>query len=138
MATNSSEHLGLHLWEPNDQVLRTEFNQNWSKLDEAVNTAQETAETQCQAGTYTGDGKTAEEGGQLIETGFPPKFVIITRGWLYQNNMPSSFMAAGQSMLEGTENFITLQSNGFTVAAQDSGHIQLNTAGTTYSYVAFR
>ena len=36
MATNSSEHLGLHLWEPTDQVLRTEFNQNWSKIDEAV------------------------------------------------------------------------------------------------------
>ena len=36
MATNSSEHLGLHLWQPTDQVLRTEFNQNWSKIDEAV------------------------------------------------------------------------------------------------------
>ena len=31
MATNSSEHLGLHLWEPTDQVLRTEFNENWQK-----------------------------------------------------------------------------------------------------------
>ena len=36
MATNSSEHLGLHLWEPTDQVLRTEFNQNWTKIDTAV------------------------------------------------------------------------------------------------------
>ena len=45
MATNSSEHLGLHLWEPGDQVLRTEFNQNWSKIDEAVETAQSTANT---------------------------------------------------------------------------------------------
>ena len=36
MATNSSEHLGLHLWEPTDQVLRTEFNQNWQKIDTAV------------------------------------------------------------------------------------------------------
>ena len=44
MATNASEHLGLHLWEPTDQVLRTEFNQNWTKIDTAVNAAQETAE----------------------------------------------------------------------------------------------
>ena len=44
MATNTSEHLGLHLWEPTDQVLRTEFNQNWTKIDTAVNAAQETAE----------------------------------------------------------------------------------------------
>ena len=36
MATNSSEHLGLHLWEPTDQVLRTEFNENWQKLDAAA------------------------------------------------------------------------------------------------------
>ena len=41
MATNSSEHLGLHLWEPTDQVLRTEFNQNWQKIDTAVAEAQE-------------------------------------------------------------------------------------------------
>ena len=44
MATNSSQHLGLHLWEPTDQVLRTEFNENWTKIDTAVNTAQETTE----------------------------------------------------------------------------------------------
>ena len=36
MATNASEHLGLHLWEPTDQVLRTEFNENWQKIDTAA------------------------------------------------------------------------------------------------------
>ena len=36
MATNSSEHLGLHLWQPTDQVLRTEFNENWQKIDTAA------------------------------------------------------------------------------------------------------
>ena len=62
MATNTSEHLGLHLWEPTDQVLRTEFNQNWTKIDTAVNAAQETAEAAQSAaeqrpyviGSYTG------------------------------------------------------------------------------------
>ena len=33
MSTNKSEHLQLHLWEPGDSVLRTEFNENWEKLD---------------------------------------------------------------------------------------------------------
>ena len=33
MSTNKSEHLQLHLWEPGDSVLRTEFNDNWQKLD---------------------------------------------------------------------------------------------------------
>ena len=36
MSTNTSQNLGLHLWEPTDQVLRTEFNENWQKLDTAV------------------------------------------------------------------------------------------------------
>ena len=36
MATNSSEHLGLHLRQPTDQVLRTEFNENWQKIDTAA------------------------------------------------------------------------------------------------------
>ena len=66
MATNASEHLGLHLWEPTDQVLRTEFNQNWTKIDTAVNAAQETAEAAQSAaeqrpyviGSYTGNGGT--------------------------------------------------------------------------------
>ena len=52
MSTNTSQNLGLHLWEPSDQVLRTEFNQNWQKIDTAVNTAQETAE----AAQNTADG----------------------------------------------------------------------------------
>ena len=95
MATNSSEHLGLHLWEPTDQVLRTEFNQNWSTLDEAVNTAQETADTaeskadaaQTAAstaytpsnkpyvvGNYTGDGGSAI---RHFSLGFKPSLLII-------------------------------------------------------------
>lgn len=36
MATNTSKYLGLHLWEPSDQVLRTEFNENWQKFDTAA------------------------------------------------------------------------------------------------------
>ena len=137
MATNSSEHLGLHLWEPTDQVLRTEFNQNWQKLDTAVNAAQETAETQCQAGTYTGNGKTMAEGGQLIETGFQPKFVIITRGWNNPNSMPQHFYAAGQAMMEYASEYIQLEATGFRVGHSTS-HFRLNSVDTTYSYLVFR
>lgn len=36
MSTNKSEHLKLHLWEPEDDFLRTEFNENFSALDGAV------------------------------------------------------------------------------------------------------
>ena len=36
MSTNKSEHLGLHLWEPEDDFLRTEFNENFTAIDGAV------------------------------------------------------------------------------------------------------
>ncbi len=36
MSTNKSEHLNLHLWEPEDDFLRTEFNENFEKIDAGV------------------------------------------------------------------------------------------------------
>ena len=36
MSTNKSEHLKLHLWEPEDDFLRTEFNENFEAIDGAV------------------------------------------------------------------------------------------------------
>ena len=47
MSTNKSEHLQLHLWEPGDSVLRTEFNENWEKLDASAAQAQAHASAVC-------------------------------------------------------------------------------------------
>ena len=114
MATNTSEHLGLHLWEPTDQVLRTEFNQNWTKIDTAVNAAQETAEAAQSAaeqrpyviGSYTGNGGT-----QSITLGFQPSFVIITAQ--PANSRDTAFIAiSGGSEAASTLSFTE---TGFTV-----------------------
>ena len=86
MATNSSEHLGLHLWEPTDQVLRTEFNQNWQKIDTAVDTAQQTAEA-----AYSPDNKPADikqvtvssskaAGDAVLTLDFQPHHILLTAG----------------------------------------------------------
>lgn len=42
MSTNKSKHLKLHLWVPQDDFLRAEFNENFTALDTAVK-AEETA-----------------------------------------------------------------------------------------------
>ena len=146
MATNSSEHLGLHLWEPNDQVLRTEFNENWQKLDTAVEAAQEAAEAaQTEAedkgyviGSYTGNAPdSGDDPGQLINLGFQPGFTTITRGWT--NNTPGGFLAIGQMRNSVQDTVFELKSNGFMVRNPDaSGPIKLNTSGVTYDYIAFR
>ena len=36
MSTNKSTNLNLHLWEPEDDFLRTEFNENFEAIDGAV------------------------------------------------------------------------------------------------------
>lgn len=140
MATNTSEHLGLHLWEPTDQVLRTEFNQNWTKIDTAVNAAQETAEVAQSAaeqrpyviGSYTGNGGT-----QSIILGFQPSFVIITAQ--PANSRDTAFIAiSGGSEAASTLSFTE---TGFTVMVTPTSYETYpltNQNGTFYHYLALR
>ena len=140
MATNTSEHLGLHLWEPTDQVLRTEFNQNWTKIDTAVNAAQETAEAAQSAaeqrpyviGSYTGNGGT-----QSITLGFQPSFVIITAQ--PANSRDTAFIAiSGGSEAASTLSFTE---TGFTVMVTPTSYETYpltNQTGTFYHYLALR
>ena len=140
MATNTSEHLGLHLWKPTDQVLRTEFNQNWTKIDTAVNAAQETAEAAQSAaeqrpyviGSYTGNGGT-----QSITLGFQPSFVIITAQ--PANSRDTAFIAvSGGSEAASTLSFTE---TGFTVMVTPTSYETYpltNQNGTFYHYLALR
>jgi hypothetical protein len=140
MATNTSEHLGLHLWEPTDQVLRTEFNQNWTKIDTAVNAAQETAEAAQSAaeqrpyviGSYTGNGGT-----QSITLGFQPFFIIITAQ--PANSRDATFIAiSGGSEASST---LTFTEDGFTVIVASTTYETYpltNQNGRLYHYLAFR
>ena len=140
MATNTSEHLGIHLWVPTDQVLRTEFNQNWTKIDTAVNAAQETAEAAQSAaeqrhyviGSYTGNGGT-----QSITLGFQPSFVIITAQ--PANSRDTAFIAiSGGSEAASTLSFTE---TGFTVMVAPTPYETYpltNQNGTFYHYLALR
>ncbi len=140
MATNTSEHLGLHLWEPTDQVLRTEFNQNWTKIDTAVNAAQETAEAAQSAAEqrpnvicrYTGNGVT-----RSFTLGLQPSFVIITAQ--PANSRDTAFIAvSGGSEAASTLSFTE---TGFTVMVTPTSYETYpltNQNGTFYHYLALR
>lgn len=41
MGTNKTEHYGLHQWVPEDDFLRTDFNENFEKLDTALHAAEQ-------------------------------------------------------------------------------------------------
>ena len=45
MGTNKTEHYGLHQWVPEDEFLRTDFNENFEKLDSALYTAEQNLRT---------------------------------------------------------------------------------------------
>ena len=147
MATNSSEHLRLHLWEPSDQVLRTEFNQNWTKIDTAVNAAQETAEAAqntadgayCPSnkpfvcGTYTGNGSS-----QTITLGFQPSFVLVTGSAGHIDSMQSSVEKVGFFAPGHTYDTVTVTDTGFTVQRVSYHYPELNDGSQKYFYIAFR
>ena len=140
MATNSSEHLGLHLWEPTDQVLRTEFNENWQKIDTAGNTAQtEAAEKGFVIGSYTGNGGTLS-----VNLGFKPRFLHITGTICNYYSYRSTYQHEVATGGEQASEVVQLTDTGFTVVwtmgpnGVDELYPMVNRNGDTYSYIAFR
>ncbi|MCI8538185.1 MAG: hypothetical protein HFF18_05915 [Oscillospiraceae bacterium] len=150
MSTNKSQNLKLHLWDPEDNFLRAEFNENFAAIDAAVataktelsaqiQTAQQTANTaRAEAavlpyatGVYTGNGY-----GQFIELGFRPSIVIIGE---YHDTSDSSY-AIGLCSLHGLQSAgISIRDTGFEVAVQLSRkYPATNLQRQTYYYIAFR
>lgn len=64
MSAQKTEHYQLHQWDPGDDFLRAEFNENFAALDKSVRIV---------FGSYTGDG--AAE--RTISLGFTPKAVLL-------------------------------------------------------------
>ena len=136
----------LPQWVESDRIMMGDFNQMCSDIEtglmsnaQAAAAAQAAAEApQCIAGTYTGNGKTMAEGGNLIQTGFPPKFVIVSRGWT-NTTRPTSYLAlVGEKTVSGMEEYLTLAGTGFKVGVGPSSFVTLNESGQEYSYLAVR
>ena len=92
------------------------------------------------AGSYKGNGLNLEEGGQSINLGFRPRFVIISRGWTSNGKPSSGFMAVGPITLVSLHELFTWTGNGLWVAVPTSTTVtmELNTSGYNYGYIAFR
>ena len=65
MSTNKTTNYQLHSWAAEDKFLRSEMNENFSKLDSAARVV---------TGSYTGDGASSK----VIALGFTPRVVLIT------------------------------------------------------------
>lgn len=124
MAANRTQRYGLHLWEPGDDFLREEFNENFEALD---------AVPEAVTGTYTGDGT----GSQFIALGFTPKAVLAGArgslgaggGGLTLPGHPCYEVSHGVKVLEAAE-------GGFYAFKDSWG--SANDSGSAYHYLAVR
>lgn len=67
-STNHTPNLNLNQWEPNDPVIRQDFNADNAKIDAAV-----AAKAELVFGTYVGDGTS----NRTIQLGFTPRAVFL-------------------------------------------------------------
>ena len=161
MASNHTEHFSLNQWQADDQVKRTDFNEDNAKIDAALNdlsgglaekattAALETVSKKLAAmpclvtGTYTGDGTDS----RLISLGFQPKalLVMIEEGYSarpYTDDHYGGLALPGKPVClqtsYGTNYILTIESKGFRVYYNRDRYILSNQKDTNYYYLAWK
>ena len=134
MSTNQTERYNLHLWEPGDNFLRAEFNENFEAVDAALG-----GKIGAVFGSYVGD-NTRE---QKIELGFTPAavFVIEEHGRLTNgNDVYGGLALPGLPVVARRESLpvVTVTEGGFLVYYEYSNYgVVGSNIGVNY-YIAFR
>ena len=144
MEYTSNYHLPQ--WVETDRIMMGDFNDAMASLESGITTAQAAADSAQQEaeekgfviGSYTGNGEDQYDSGQLIELGFRPRFVIITRGWIDNGGPEATFLAVGQPRVTNQNWVYELRDNGFVVKNYTGGILTLNLKNTTYDYIAFK
>lgn len=132
MATYTSNY-GLHQWEPEDNFLRTDFNEDLKKIDEAlVQKAEEVTvdalENQVEkkaefvTGSYKGNGE-----GQSISLGFQPQAVYIAS---------TTYTTFATEI--SNHPLLRIRSDGFSVSHSSNYGATPNRSDGTYSYLALK
>ena len=161
MASNHTEHFSLNQWLPDDQVKRTDFNEDNAKIDSALkDLAAEVAKKATTAalealskklasmpclvtGTYTGDGTDS----RLISLGFQPKALLVMReeGYSarpYTDDYYGGLALPGKPVClqtsYGTNYILTIESKGFRVYYNYDKYVFSNQKDTNYHYLAWK
>ena len=163
MASNYTENYGLCQWEATDQVLRTDFNEDNAKVDEALKSASDLAQaaqtlagaayspenSPFVVGSYTGDGTAKRK----IELGFTPKAVLVvhsngvtayrgTSSFAYYGGLAltdynaSTVSSEGVTEWNSERTIIALTEGGFFV--NETSYIYCNNSNKLYYYLAVR
>ena len=138
MSTNKTTHYQLNQWEPEDKVLRTEFNEDNLKIDQAL-AALAGAVPRIVTGTYTGDGTES----RIIDLGFAPKAVFVSAeaGNTYSSAGSGHYgglVLAGHPVKVSQYLVLEIEGTGIRVHFKRTDYygIYANVANTLYYYVA--
>lgn len=140
---NYTENYHLPQWEETDRIMRTDFNQMCADIESGIAEAKKKADEAYSTdrppfavGSYMGTGDTP----MVIETGFRPRFVIVTGQVMaqYDSNM-RKVMLAGEGIMT---DMISFRDSGFTISRvkADTSSLcpRVNETGERYFYIAFR
>ena len=152
MASNYTENYGLCQWEATDQVLRTDFNEDSAKVDEALAQNAQSIEDEVNArteairaintkigncrvecSTYIGTGTSGSTGKASITFPEAPFLVILSN-----NNGVAYFLYQGMSYaVDSPQGNIYFSWSGNTVSWYANFGTIINSAGTAYRVIAF-
>ena len=138
-----TQNYQLHQWEPEDNFLRTDFNQDFSRIDTALKGLADKV-VQTVSGSYVGTGEYGAEHPSQLEFPFEPDVVVIVAD-------KTNLLKAGTVLLRGQSQSAGIGSNysggsGLNLTLTWSGQAlswygldadyQLNREGDTYRYFA--
>ena len=141
MSTNKTTNYKLHSWEKDDKFLMDEMNENFSKLDKALDQELQKRDAtlkkkgQLVTGTYVGTGS----GSQTFDLGAPVLSVHLES---YKGTRPEdgSSLAHGGLILPGhalRDGAAKISGNTFVVNSGGMGTWRTNTADVVYYYLAW-
>lgn len=144
---NYTQNYHLPQWEESDRIMRSDFNQTMTNIENGISEARTKAENaQSTANTAVEILSTHEHyligryagaiGAQTISIGFRPKALLIERP--YFSSAPDKYRNTCCLFLEGTSEAVTFCDEGFSVRIGDEYYPQVNLHHSNYIFIAFR
>lgn len=154
-----TQHYQLHQWEPSDNFLRTDFNDDFKKIDTAIKTTEQRLRAEAQenlenlnsgiqdvetlakskctivTGSYTGDGQ-AE---RVVSLGFTPVWILsfASNGQTgYQGLSYGGLAMPGKNVVHGTGFSLEIVNKGIRVGYDFPTSRHTNIKGQLYYYIA--
>ena len=141
-----TQHYQLPLWDKEDAIKRTDFNENNQKINAAIAAAAASVSDLIVTGTYKGTTTTAEPTvTQTISLGFQPRFLLVRsvgyKGSTYSGDTGWDTENIGFATpthghyIYGDDQVIQITEDGFIAGGTSA---KFNNSGSTYAYLAIR